>query len=112
MALKSVRTENEFGHKQRLIDDNLSLRILLVDNCTAELYFVDGKGNRIHIPVGLMVTNTITGRTIPRYSNTQTFALVWCESYIVTIDNVNVNGPLSPTRNLQMLVRTKLKMHQ
>ena len=63
----SFRTENVFGHKQRFIDDNLSLRILRVDD-SAEMYFVDGKGkgNRIDIPAGLMITNAITHRTIVR----------------------------------------------
>ena len=86
----SFRTENVFGHKQRFIDDNLSLRILRVDDSIAEMYFADGKGNRIDIPAGLMVTNAITHSTIARQNNTQTFALAWSESYIVTIDNVQI----------------------
>ena len=79
----SFRTENAFGHKQRLIDDNLSLKILRVDDSIVEMYFVDGKSNRID-RAGLMVTNAITHRTISRYSNTQTFALrAYCVVNIV-----------------------------
>ena len=37
-----------------------------------------------------MVTNAITHSTIARQNNTQTFALAWSESYIVTIDNVQI----------------------
>jgi hypothetical protein len=86
----TFRTESDFGHKQRLIDENLFLRILRIDNSIVQMYFVDGKGNRIDIPAGLMVTNAITRMTTPRYRNTQTFALAWSESYIVTIDNVEI----------------------
>jgi hypothetical protein len=86
----SFRPENEFGYKEALIDDNLFLRILRMDDSIAEMYLVDRKGNRIDIPAGLMVTNEITCITTPRYSDTQTFALAWSESYIVTIDNVQI----------------------
>jgi hypothetical protein len=80
---------NVLTHKQQFINDELSLRILQYDNSIAEMYFVN-KGRRTNIPKGLIVTNDRSHTITPRYRDTQTFALLWSESYTVTIDNVQI----------------------
>lgn len=83
----SFRAQNSNGHRQRRINDNLFLRIFRLDENIVEMYFVDSQGSRIDVPVGLKVTNSMTLATVPLYSNTQTFALAWSESYAVTTSN-------------------------
>jgi hypothetical protein len=92
MTTNQVSGDDVFGHKQQFIKDDIYLRIVRYNNSIAELYFVNG--NRIDIPKELLVINEMTRCTIPRY---QTFALLWSESYIVTMD-INDNGPFIPVR--------------
>ena len=74
-------TKNE--HIQRKINDTTFLRIVRLNDHIAEMYFTDGGEDRIHVPNGLMVFNSITMKKIPFYHNTQSFALSWSQSYTV-----------------------------
>ena len=59
------------------------LRICWLDDNIVEMYFVDGQGSRIDVPVGLVVETSMTSAKVRLYSTMQTFALVWSESYVV-----------------------------
>lgn len=83
--LFSFRFDKETGCVQRKIGDNSFLRLFRLDDILVEMYFVDGAGHRINVPVGLVVINGMSLTTVPLYSFTQTFALAWSESYIVSM---------------------------
>ena len=59
-----------------------------VDESIVEMYFVNNDGNRIDIPKELIVINNFTNKRVNRYSNTQTFALVWSENYTISMNNL------------------------
>ena len=75
-------------HKTLLIHDDLFLRMSQVDESIVEMYFVNNDGNRIDIPKELIVINNFTNKRVNRYSNTQTFALVWSENYTISMNNL------------------------